>query len=153
MNFIQEKLVSILKKRAVKFVKENLKEISNEKMCISTGYQNHMCHWNSYNEFLINPDKYDVVATICTTNNEKGAFVHFINKNKDNGNYVDFTLGTSGMVYYTQYEVGVCDLGYENIEDMGDRLLELKYWLIDRCFKNKYIISYYKKLEDKYTII
>lgn len=144
-------LVNILTKRAVKFIKENFDYIENDNLAVSIGYQNYKCHWNSYNDYMISNNP--VVATICISPNDKSIFVHFINYNKDKNYYYDVTLGSSNIIYYYQYLLGECDLDKKEVENMDKKLVELKYWLIDRSFKNKFIRKFYKWLEDKYNII
>ncbi|MGL5191352.1 MAG: hypothetical protein ACRC7S_17055 [Cetobacterium sp.] len=132
-------------------LKLTFKYIENENIATSIGYQNHKCHWNSYNNFMVSENP--VYATVCISPNDKTAFIHFINKDKDNGHYYDITLGSLNIIYYYQYLIGECDLSRTEIENMDDKLIELKYWLIDKSFKNKYIRKFYKWLEDKYNII
>lgn len=143
----------ILHKRAIKFTKENLKRIEFGDMAMCHGYRNRRCYWNSYTEYRLNPDTTKVIATVCITHNDSDAMIHFINYNTEEKHYFDITLGASNILYYCQYIIGECELSSEYVENMGVKLGELKYWLIDRSFKNKYVRKFYKWLEDRYCII
>lgn len=146
-------LINILRKRAIKFIKENFDYIESENMAICHGYCNNKCHWNSYTEFRLNPENTKVIATVCITPNDRDIMAHFINYNTDGNYYYDVTFGTSNIIYDYQYIIGECDFDSDEVENMGIRLGEFKYWLIDRSFKNKFVRKFYKWLEDKYCII
>lgn len=146
-------LINILRKRAVKFIKENFDYIESENMAICHGYCNNKCHWNSYTEFRLNPENTKVIATVCIKPNDRDIMAHFINYNTDGNYYYDVTFGTSNIIYDYQYIIGECDFDSDEVENMGIRLGEFKYWLIDRSFKNKFVRKFYKWLEDKYCII
>lgn len=145
-------LIKILHKRAIKFVRENFEYIDDKQIGICHGYQNSRCHWNSYTESRINPD-IKVVATMCISPDYEDIMVHFINYDTEKDLYYDLTLGTCNILYKYQYVIGECDFSDNGIENMGLRLGELKHWIIDRSFKNKYIRKFYYWLEDKYNII
>lgn len=146
-------LSSILHKRAINFVRENFDYIKNDKMAICKGYANHKCHWNSYTEYRFNPDSIKVIATMCISADYNNIMCHFINYESTKDYYYDVTLGTSNIIYKYQYIIGECEFSDKEIENMGERLEEFKYWIIDRSFKNKYVRKFYKWLEDRYNII
>lgn len=148
-NDIVVKILSnILIKRLATFCSQHLKEIE---VSHTYGYYNSKCHWNSYNEYIMNKDEVEVVAVICTSKRSSNSFIHFINYHKRSNSYYDITLGTAGTYYDNYYKVGFCD--FSDDENMGARLDEFKYWAIDRCFKNKIVRKLYKKLQSKYEII
>lgn len=146
-----EFFTKILRKRAIKFTKENFDYIENEDLAVTTGYYNHKCHWNAYNDYIISKNK--VVATICISPSDNEIFCHYINCNQEKGYYYDVTFGSAQFIYYYQYPVGVCDLSIDEIENMDTKLDEFKKWLISKSFKNKLVIKFYHWLEDKYNII
>lgn len=150
---MKELLIGILRKRAIKFIKENFDYIENKNIAICHGYDNNRCHWNSYTEYRMNRENVKVIATVCITPNDKNIFVHFINYDTQSNYYYDLTLGTCNIIYQYQYIIGECDFSSDEIENMGLRLGEFKYWIIDRSFKNKFVRKFYKWLEDKYNII
>lgn len=148
-DFVQ----GILRKKAIKFAKANLKKIDSTQLSVCRGYYNHKCHWNSYTEFRIDPKAYDVIACITISVDEDFAMAHFINYDKENDCYFDTTLGTSVITDFVIYEIGVCDLSVEKCEDMNQRLGEVKGWIIDRCFTNKYVRKFFKKWHNRFNII
>lgn len=143
----------ILRKRAIKFIKENFEYIESKDMAICHGYFNSRCHWNSYTEFRTHPENTKVIATVCINANEGDIMVHFINYDTDRNCYYDLTLGTCNIIYEYQYVIGECDFSLGEIENMGERLSEFKHWIIDRSFKNKFVRKFYRWLKDKYNII
>lgn len=146
-------LINILKRRAIKYIRENFEYIENRDMGICHGYHNFRCHWNSYTAYRLNPENTKVIATVCITPDYKDIFVHFINYNTKSNYYYDLTLGTCNIIYQYQYVIGECIFSNGEIENMGVRLGEFKHWLIDRSFKNRFVRKFYKWLEDKYCII
>lgn len=149
-TLILKVLSNILRKRLYNFSIENLEKIQ---IAPTYGYRNQRCHWNAYNEYLMNTECVEVIAVVTISKTDFKPYIHFINYQNISDFYFDITLGSSGMCYFDYYMIGFCDLSIEYIENMDNKLTELKYWAIDRCFDNKLVRALYKKLQDKYEII
>lgn len=144
-----EYLKKYLYKKVRQYCENNLTKIS---LVPSYGYYNFMCHWNSYNRALLDANEdLEVVACVCV--DDICSFSHIINYSKSENYYYDFTLGTSSLFRYDTYLVKHYDINFNDVVNMDDYLIELKYYLIDKSIQNKLLRKLYYKLEDKFTII
>lgn len=148
---IRDYMRKIFNKRAIQYVKNNFKQIDSSKL-YATGIalRNSKCHYNSYEKYVNNADCKVLCVLIVS---DDTCSVHFINYDDNLDEYQDVTLGLYGYGCFDYYIIGECILKRDIIEDMDAKLCEMKDYMIEKSFKSKIVVKFYKWLNNRDDLI